>query len=202
MTATESLFDVIGISYSEFRGLDGEGRMRYVRDYARSRMGPGERLWWLDAASLESEHSEPTHTLPIQARLYKTLSQDEKRRLRAEAAILCPSIVQSSRTRTKYDDVALFLLTVHGVIAPQTRDLFSAGSVAHRQSDERGGLYVQRALMDIETEMREAALRLDEELFLEYWGYTVAPHLRIREWLKQADELARDWVPSDELFLD
>jgi len=194
--AKQSLFDKIGISYKEFGKLDDHSKMRHIRDYARSRLKQGERLWWLD-----NDEAGMGHSLPIQARLYTTLEQTEKRMLRAEAAILCPQIVKPSRSKHKYDDVTLYLLTRYGVLCPQARDLFSAGSVALRADATRGGNYILRALQDIEEEMRVAATNLEDDLFIEYWG-SKAPleETRIKEWLKRADNFARDWKPSDHLF--
>lgn len=195
MSSRESLFKKLGIAYQDFATLAPEEKMRYIRQYARARLKAGERLWWLE------DSAEQEHTLPIQARLYMNLEQEEKRRFRAEAALLCPQIVKPSRSKNKYDDVVLYLLTYHGVLCPQARDLFSAGSVALRTSSERGGNYVQRALQDIEKEMREAALRLDDALFVEYWGKSVKPDGRIAEWLRAADDFAEGWKPSEVLFL-
>ena len=191
----QTLFQKMGIPYAEFSLLQPLEKMRHVRAYARGRLGPGERLWWLE----DKDHDE--HTLPIKARLYKTLSQVEKRRLRAEAALLCPSIVKHSRSPDKYDDVSLFLLTYHGVLAPQARDLFSAGSVALRTDPTRGGSYLLRSLIDIQEEMRAAAGYLSDELFIEYWGESIPIRQRITRWLARADEFATDWRPSDFLFL-
>jgi hypothetical protein len=148
---------------------------------------------------LEDEPGQD-HTVPLAVRLYTQLPQEEKVRLRAEAALLCPQIVKPSRTRDKYNDVALYIYTYYGVVCPQTRDLFSAGSVALRRSAERGGNYILRALRDIEEAMREAAHRLDDALFVEYWGESVPPEDRIDGWLARADAYARDWRPSDHLF--
>jgi len=193
--ANRSLFDMMGVSYDDFRLLPMEEKMRHIRTYARSRLNEGERLWWLE------DTADSEHTLPIQARLYTSLATEEKKRLRAEAALLCPSIVDSSRARNKYDDVVLYLLTYHGVIAHQARDLFSAGSVANPENDDAGGLYIERALKLIEDEMMEAALRMDDALFVEYWGESVKPEQRIRRWLKKADAIAKVWMPSKILFL-
>ncbi len=193
--ADKSLFDVMGISYDEFRKLDMEEKMYHIRAYARSRLKQGERLWWLENTP------DAGHTLPIQARLYTSLTTEEKIRLRAEAALLCPNIVESGRKRNKYDDVVLYLLTYHGVICHQARDLFSAGSVANPENDDAGGRYLERALKLIEKEMLEAALRMDDALFVEYWGEAVPPEQRIRRWLEKADAAAKDWKPSASLFL-
>lgn len=190
------LFQQMGVQYDTFRQLPMSEKMKYIREYARGRLKKGERLWWLE------DSAEPEHTLPMQARLYTKLPMDEKTRLRAEAVLLCPRIVESGRSRDKYDDVVLYLLTYRGVLCHQARDLFSAGSVANPNNDDAGGLYIQRALKLIEHEILDAAERLEDALFVEYWGRSVLPSERIAQWLQQADALAKDWVPSASLFLD
>lgn len=193
---TVPLFQQMGIPYDEFRLLPMDEKMKHIREYARGRLRPGERLWWLE------DSAEPEHSLPIQARIYTKLPDHEKKRLRAEAVLLCPGIVRSGRARDKYDDVALYLLTYHGVLTTNARDLFSAGSVANPNNDDNGGVYIERAIKLLENEIVAAAYRLDDALFVEYWGRSVPPENRIREWLLQADVLAKDWVPSASLFLD
>jgi len=195
MHAGESLFKKLGVSYYDFSKLPIEDRMRHIRKYARGRLNPGERLWWLE------DRIEQEHSLPLQVRLYMGLSQAEKRQLRAEAALLSPQIVKPSRSKGKYNDVTIYLLTYHGVLCPQSRDLFSAGSVALRSDPERGGNYILRALRDIENEMCQAAATLEDALFVEYWGVSVPPKERIKEWLKRADKFAKTWKPSKSLFL-
>ena len=193
-TVKQSLFEEMGIRYDDFGKLQMQDKMKYIRAYAR-KIHPNGRLWWIE----DKETDE--HTFPIQARLYTNLTTDEKTKLRAEAALLCPKIVETGRSRNKYDDMVLYLLTYHGVLCHQARDLFSAGSVANPKNDDAGGIYIERALKLIETEMREAALRMDDALFVEYWGESVSPKKRIARWLEKADEHARDWKPSDSLFV-
>ena len=192
--ADKSLFEMMGIPYDEFRISQMHDKMRYIREYARSRLKKGERLWWLEDEPGES------HSLPIQARLYTKLTPEEKLRLRAEAVLLCPRIVDSGRSRDKYDDVVLYLLTYHGVLCHQARDLFSAGSVANPNNDDAGGIYIARALILIEKEIMEASYRLEDALFEEYWGEAVPKEFRIKEWLKRADSFAKGWIPSEVLF--
>lgn len=193
--ASRSLFEIMGISYDEFRMLPMEEKMRHIRTYARSRLHKGERLWWLE------DTPDSDHTLPIQARLYTSLTRTEQTRLRAEATLLCPAIVKSGRARNKYDDVVLYLLTYHGVICHQARDLFTAGSVANPENDDAGGLYIERAIKLLEATMVEASLQMEDALFVEYWGESVRPEQRIQRWLEKADSFAQDWVPSKSLFL-
>lgn len=190
-----SLFEQMGVRYDEFRALEMHEKMEYIRQYARSRLRQGERLWWLEDSPGEE------HTLPLQARLFTRLASEEKVKLRAEAILLCPEILKSSRTRNKYDDAALYLLTYHGVLCHQARDLFTAGSVGNPSNDDEGGLYIVRMLKLMENELLAAAVRMDIELFEEYWGVAVEPEHRIQEWLRRADmNAAGIWVPSQELF--
>lgn len=192
----ESLFAKFGISYDDFRGLSIPEKMQYIRKYARDRLKPGDRLWWLeDRPEIAQQHS-----LDLEVRLYMGLSQEEKRRLRAEAALLCPQVVKAPRSKKKYDDAALYALTYRGVLCSQARDLFTAGSVALRRDATRGGNYMARSLKDIEAEMRRAAEELEDALFAEYWGVSVPPEQRIAKWLELADQHATDWKPSEELF--
>jgi hypothetical protein len=188
----DSLFTQFGISYNEFATLEMSQKMQYIRAYARGHIGKGEHLWWIE------DQPDSGHSLPLQVRLYMNLAQAEKRQLRAEAALLCPEIVKPSRVRGKYEAATMYLLTYHGVLCPQTRDLFSAGSVA---GPARGGNYVLRALVDIQEEMRVAAATLDDALFVEYWGSEVPREERINRWLERADQLAVEWRPSEHLFL-
>lgn len=193
--AKESLFDKLGISYEQFRNLPMSTKMPFIREYARKRLKPGERLWWLEDKDVDDQQ----HTLDLKVKIYMDLSDQEKRRLRAEAALLCPMIVAGGRVRNKYSDAVSYLITYRGVLCPQARDLFSAGSVA---GNERGGNYVQRALANIQDEMKAAAFDLEDALFQEYWGHVPPKIERISEWLKRADKLAKGWTPSKHLFLD
>ena len=187
------LFDHIVVPYNVFAQLSDEDKMRHIREYSRGRLGAGERLWWLEA----------THTIPVSVRFYTRLSQEEKRWLRAEAAILFPEVCARSRPH-KYEGASLYLLMHHGVFCTQARDLFTAGSVAGSKGDGNNpeGPYIRHALADIQDLMLDAALRLDGNLIAEYWGEPCEPENRIATWLRKADAVARGWIPSEHLFKD
>jgi len=189
----ESLFKTFGIAYADFCKLSEHERMEHVRKYARGRLKKGEKLWWLE------DRPDEGHSLSLRARRFQNLSEKEKRKIRGEACLLCPEILKSSRSRGKYDDALMYMLTYHGILAG--RDAFSAGSVAGK---DRGKWHVKRALINIQTEMLEAAQYLPDALFVEYWGRAVPKEKRISEWLKRADAHAQTsdspWKPSEVLF--
>lgn len=216
----QSLFSIMGISYDDFSALEMSEKMVYIRNYARSRLKEGEHLWWLEDPS---EDSGIRRDMPLNARLYTNLDMEEKNKMRAEAVLLCPQILGSGRCRHKYDDLVMYMLTYHGVLCHQARDLFSAGSAAGVGGNGRiretkiedrligkdfDGIYILRALLHLEDYMKAAAVYLEDKLFFEYWGdeYCASlnihdPGVRIAFWLKQADSFAREWKPSDYLFL-
>lgn len=188
------LFEKLGIEYEDFRSLPQEEKMPYIRDYAKGRLKKGEHLWWID-------NYDDGHTLPLEVKLYTRLSQEEKRKYRAEAALLCPQVIGHSRKKGKYDDATMYLLTYHGILCNQARDLFTAGSVALRADKNRGGVYLIRALQDIEEEIRSASLYLEDSLFIEYWGYVVERSKIIEHWLELLDKHAEGkYKPSGYMF--
>lgn len=202
LDAAVPLFEKFGITYDGFRGLPEPEKMKLIRRYARQRIKPGsERPWWL------GDEVDDQHAVPLTIRIFMGLSKAEKLQYRAEAALLCPQIVLGSRSRSKYADAVMYLLTYRGVLCPQTRDLYTAGSAA---GPKREGLYMHmgmaRGLKNIESEMVRAAAELDDELFVEYWGESVPREQRLAKWLIRADSYARTnteaetWVPSEILF--
>lgn len=214
--AKQSLFEIMGTTYSHFSSLDMASKMVFIRKYASSRLKQGEHLWWLD-------DREDAHTLDIKARLYTNLEDEEKTKLRAEMILLCPQIVGSSRSRHKYDDAVMFMLTYHGILAHQARDLFSAGSAAgvggkgrRKKLDceetliEKGleDDYMLRTLIRLQPYILQAAEQLDKKLFLEYWGENVPKDVlsstkaKIQYWLNLADSYAIRWKASEWLFKD
>jgi hypothetical protein len=193
----ESLFKQMGISYDDFRRLDIMDKMPYIRKYARS-IHPEGHLWWLEDTGSGEEHS--TSVDPI---LYTSLDQQTKIRYRAEATLLCPQVLKGGNQNGKYNDVVMFMLTYHGVLCHQARDLFSAGSVAHVvKSDGSGISNKERAFIILQDDMVEASKTLDPALFKEYWEEEVEPDDRLAWWLRKADSYATGWTPSDHMFLE
>ena len=178
------------ISYEHFCKLQPTEKMGYIREYHRKRLKKGEALWWIE--------DETSPGKSIEVREYSKIEKEEQIRIRAEASLLFPRIVAPGHDRAKYDGVVFYVLNNHNVICRQSRDLFSAGSVAGKV---RGGNYIRKALKNIEGPMIDAALRLDGALIEEYWGKKVAPKDRIKEWLLRADSYAKGWKPSEHLFL-
>lgn len=111
----ETIFDKIGMSYDELRTL--ENPVESVSKYYKSKLRPGERLWWANNSIEES--TAPT------VKLFSSLLRDEQEKIRVILYAMFPEILGSRSD--KYNKASLFLLTRYGIINPSFRDMFSAG---------------------------------------------------------------------------
>lgn len=183
-----NFFRDLDLTLEAFKDLDMKDKMVLVKEDVQKRLKEGERLWWFG--------DDQDHTIPVNVRLYRNLDTSRQSALRAEAALMCPEIFQGSRKRSKYDGIAVYLLTQHGVLASNVRDMFSAGSVA---GPERGGDYILRSVKNNIKAIRKAAAELDDALFVEYWGESCLPENRMTRWFELIDAAKPTDPPSAHL---
>lgn len=107
----ETIFDKMGVSYDELRQMDNP--ISIVSNYYRSKLKPGESLWWTGDTAEES--------VSATIRLWKNLKPDEKRFYSVYGCVNYPEIFGGD-----YDRYALWL-TSQGIVDPHIRDQFSAG---------------------------------------------------------------------------
>lgn len=107
----ETIFDKIGIPYDELRKMDNP--IVPVSKYYRSRLKPGESLWWAGDSADE--------TVSATIKLWKNVCPEEKRRHTVYGCVNFPEVFGGD-----YDRYALWL-TSQGVVDPHIRDQFSAG---------------------------------------------------------------------------
>ncbi|MCY4151539.1 MAG: hypothetical protein OXE94_04810 [Aestuariivita sp.] len=189
MDGQGTFFWDLGMTLERFKDLEMKNKMALVKQDVQKRVKEGERLWWFG--------DEQDHTIPVNLKIYRNLSTSEKAQMRTEAALMCPEIFRGSRARTKYDGIAAYLLTQHGVLVSNVRDMFSAGSVA---GTERGGDYLLRSVTNNMNAIRKAAAELDGALFVEYWGTACAPEKRMTKWFELIDAERSDDPPSVHLL--
>ena len=128
----ETIFDKMGISYDELRKMEHPSVP--VANYYKSRLKPGESLWW--APDTENPQEE---TVPMTVKLFSALDKEEKDIYRVQMATFFPTLLGSSQS--KYDQPCLWLLTKHGIISTHIRDEFSAGGKVDMKTS--GGIFVK-----------------------------------------------------------
>ena len=111
LSKEDTIFAKMGIPYDELRQMDNP--ITPVSKYYRSRLKPGESLWWAGDAVEEA--------ISMTIRLWKNLTVDEKRKYTIYGCVNFPEVFGGN-----YDRYSLWL-TSQGVVDPHIRDQFSAG---------------------------------------------------------------------------
>ena len=107
----QTIFDKIGIPYDVLRRMDNP--ITPVANYYRSKLRPGESLWWAD--------NNVEEVVPAKMRLWSNLEIDEKKHYAAYALCNFPEVICGN-----YDRYSLWLAS-QGIVDPHLRDQFSAG---------------------------------------------------------------------------
>lgn len=111
-----TIFDKISMPYDTLRHL--ENPIKPIVEYYRSKLNPGEELWWMD-----TENSSKASNIII--RIWNNLSTVEQIDLKIRAMILFPEVFGSSSN--KFSRLSIWLATNESVVCPNVRDLFTAG---------------------------------------------------------------------------
>ena len=107
----DTIFAKMGVPYDTLRKM--ENPVTPVAEYYRSRLRPGESLWW--AGNPTEEAVAPT------IRLWKNLTAEKKNFYRVYGLVNYPEVFGGD-----YDRYALWL-TSQGIVDPHIRNQFSAG---------------------------------------------------------------------------
>ena len=118
LASGETIFDKIGIAYDSLRTM--KNPVKPVAAFYRSKLKPGESLWWADDDNFESTIT------PATVKMWAALSSAQKRELTILGYALFPEVIQETGSK-KYQQYALWLATQCGVINTNIRDQFSAG---------------------------------------------------------------------------
>lgn len=107
----ETIFDKMGVPYDKLRMMDNP--VAPVSKYYRSKLKPGESLWWAGETADE--------TVSATIRIWSNVTKEEKRRYTVYGCVHFPEVFGGN-----YDRYALWL-TSQGIVDPHIRDQFSAG---------------------------------------------------------------------------
>lgn len=116
LTEGNTIFDKIKLPYDTLRKK--ENPIKPIVDYYKSKLKPGEELWWMDAEN----NSKPSN---IVIRIWNNLSLNEKQVLKNRAMTYFPELFGNSSD--KFGRLAIWLVTREAVVCPNVRDLFTAG---------------------------------------------------------------------------
>lgn len=171
----DTIFDKMGVAYNDLRRMDNP--VVPVSQYYRSKLKPGESLWWAGDANIEETEVPPT------ARLWNTLSHTEKISYMVKGYALFPEILGSGSS--KYQRYALWLATSCGIVNTNIRDQFSAGGVVdvitQKHKFEKMPAVFGRIASNKEM-IAETIISASEEMLKEYWQQNEICNDRIAQW--------------------
>jgi len=176
----KTIFDKIKMPYETLRKK--ENPIRPIVDYYKSKLKPGEELWWLDAEN----NSKPSS---IVIKIWSNLSLKEKQELKNRAMVYFPELF-GNRTN-KFGRLAIWLVTREAVVCPNVRDLFTAGGKNDYVIGKKVYQKVPRIFLNlfgnvssiVETIMQTTAVELSE-----YWETKTTEKTKLLVWIDLVTE--------------
>ncbi len=178
LKSNETIFDKMGTDYDTLRTK--ENPTKEIINYYKKTLKHGERLWWFDE---DNATTNATHSNSATVRLWNTLTPAEKDYLKINAYILFPEIVGNSAT--KYDNLALWLVTNHGIASPALRDSFSAGGRVKMSIGDKDTL-VPRVIYNIyenRNKIKAQLALIPDDVLKEFWNAGNVCKNRFEQWL-------------------
>ncbi len=171
-----TIFDKINIPYDELRKKENPARP--IIDYYKSKLKPGEELWWMDTNN-DSKASN------IVIRIWNILSFKEKQDLKNRGMVYFPELF--GNRNDKFSRLAIWLATREAVVCPNVRDMFTAGGKDDFSIGSKTYKKVPRILLNLFNN----SSKIVEELFVtpayelsEYWGIKTTEHNKLIDWIE------------------
>jgi len=171
----KTIFDKINMPYDTLR--KAENPLRQIIEYYKSKLKPGEDLWWID-----QENSKPSNLV---IKIWNNLSAKEKHEIKNKAMVYFPELF--SNFNDKFGRLAIWLVTREGVVCPNIRDLFTAGGKGTIDTSVATYKNVPRIFLNLfdnlslilETIEQTSSMELSE-----YWGIKTTEKKKIADWIE------------------
>lgn len=179
----KTIFDKINMPYNTLR--TNENPIRPIVDYYKSKLKPGEDLWWMDADNTNKASN-------IIIRIWKELTKEEKLDIQIKAMVYFPNMFSNSTS--KFDKLPVWLVSHHSVVCKNIRDLFSAGGKSDFLFGE--GVYHRLPKMifnmfDNISDIVEVLLNTPAFELSEYWETKTTEKTKFFDWVNIVSEYSK-----------
>lgn len=179
----KTIFDKIKTPYDTFR--KNENPIKPIVEYYKSKLKPGEELWWMDSEN----NSKPSSII---IKIWNNLTAKEKQELKNRSMVYFPELFGNSND--KFGRLAIWLVTREAVVCPNVRDLFTAGGKRNLEIDDKIYQKVPRIFLNlfenvsniVETIMQTSAFELSE-----YWEIKTTEKTKLFDWIDLVVENSR-----------
>lgn len=181
----DTIFDKMGTTYDELRRE--ENPVNLIVQHYKKNLREGESVWWIDS----QQEAAIAENASMTVRLWKMLSEEERKKLVVDGFIRFPEILSS--TTSKYGRFSLWILTRHCVVSTNTRDAFTAGGKASVET--KTGVYkrmpkVFSNLNALKDEIRTRIPEIPSAELEESWKTTEISDERLEQWIDIVTEEA------------
>lgn len=176
----KTIFDKINMPYDQLRTKDNP--IRPIVDYYKSKLKPGEELWWMDA-----ENTNKSSNIVI--RIWNNLSLIERQELKTRSMVYFPELFGNSND--KFGRVAIWLVTHEAVVCPNVRDLYTAGGKVDLSIVNKTYQTVPRIFLNLFNgipEIIEMILQTSADELSEYWEMKTTDEKKIFDWIDLVSE--------------
>lgn len=174
----KTIFDKINMPYDTLRKK--ENPIRPIVDYYKSKLKPGEELWWMD-------NQEQVGGLKL--RFWNKISKEEKKQLLILGMVLFPEIFGNSQD--KFNRFAFWLVSKHNVVCPNTRDTFTAGGTGDFFVGSKIYNKVSRIFLNLLNtipEIVETISQTSASELSEYWEMKTTDKKKFFDWIDLVSE--------------
>jgi hypothetical protein len=179
----KTIFDKINMPYDELRNK--ENPIKPIVDYYKSKLKPGEELWWMDS----DNNSKPSS---IVIKIWNNLSSKEKTELKNQAMVYFPELFGNNND--KFGRLAIWLVTREAVVCPNVRDHFSAGGRNEYLIGRNKYQKVPRVflnLFDNITSIKETITHTSAIELSDYWETRTSEKTKLFDWIDLVSEQAK-----------
>ena len=176
----KTIFDKMETPYDTLRKK--ENPLGSVVDYYKSKLKPGEQLWWIDNNNMSN----------LSIKMWKNIEKEKKKEILTKIMVLFTEIFGNNNK--KFERIPAWLVTREGIVTPNIRDLFSSGGIGNWLIESKIYENIPRIFLNLfdnldfvlETLVQTSAIELSE-----YWGIKTTETKKISDWIELVSENSR-----------
>lgn len=171
----KTIFDKINMPYDTLRKK--ENPIKAVTDYYKSKLKPGQELWWIDQEIEKASN--------IVVNIWNNLNHREKQKIKNKAMVLFPEVF--SNKGDKFARLAIWLVTQEAIVCPNIRDLFTAGGKDDIIINDNTYKEIPRIFIKLFENINEIFLIIADTSALElseYWKQETTETDKLSDWIE------------------
>jgi hypothetical protein len=175
----KTIFDKIKTPYDTLR--KNENPIKPIVAYYKSKLKPGEDLWWIDQENTKSSN--------LVIKVWNNLYITEKQELKNKAMVYFPELFSNSSE--KFGRFAIWLVTREAIVCPNIRDMFTAGGKGKIVIGKNVFSNVPRIFLHLfenfDSIIETLILTSPSELS-EHWGFKTTEKRKVSDWIELVAE--------------